>query len=229
MADVSLEMMRRRVRVVMDENSTTQALLSAGDVETLSLDDLIDENVLTAVRDVEMRAPWAMLDGVSYGDDADVEGTGAFRLGFVKLGEGKYMGRMALPGNMLRLLAVKLKSWNECARLITSDDAAYRWQRSKWSGVGGSPEKPVAAVVPGPGGGVRLETYSSADGDDCLQYVTLVEEPVVEKDTIVGVSQRLLDAIEYLAAAMTCSALGDAQTAAQLEATAWRLAGVLKQ
>lgn len=225
MADVSMEGLRTRVRVAMDENGTTTALLAAKDAETLALDELIDEKLLTAVRDVELRAPWTLLDGENVEENTE-DTEGEMVLMGRDLAEDKFMWRMKLPERMLRLLRVKLTRWKTAARIISAEDAEYRWQQSRWTGVGGTAEKPVAAVVPGEDGSLWLELYSLPKDEGRLQYCTMVMEPTVEKGTIVGVSARLEDAIVHLAAAMTCATLGETQTAEKLESVAWRLAGV---
>ena len=59
----------REVRVSLDENGVSDELLRTGDVETLSLDDIIRQKVPEAVRLVHTAAPTYLLEsGHNFGD-----------------------------------------------------------------------------------------------------------------------------------------------------------------
>jgi hypothetical protein len=64
-----LEEIAKDVRIAIDRNSNSNALVEIGDVDTLALDDIIMSKVVEAVRRVHSDAPVHLLDGgYSFGD-----------------------------------------------------------------------------------------------------------------------------------------------------------------
>ena len=52
-----LTTLMREVRIVMDKNMTSTALRGLGDVDTLSVDDIIKSRIVDAAKRVELQAP----------------------------------------------------------------------------------------------------------------------------------------------------------------------------
>lgn len=210
------------VRVVMDENRVSTSLVASNDIETLSLNELIERNVITAARTIEMMAPRHLLTDVDVYDKSNI-GTATFSL--EQLGE-KHVGSLNLPTELLRVVGVKMSDWTTEGRLIDGSSPEYACQRSKWLGVGGTPEHPVAALVPHAAGGMKLEMYCSKKQDAALSYMTFITAPTKGSDGNVNICELLKDAIIYMAASLTCTSLGESQTAAGLRDEAFLLAEI---
>ena len=52
-----IEVVERDVRIAIDENKTSDQLISDEDIDTLSLNDIIRSKIVEAVRRVESSAP----------------------------------------------------------------------------------------------------------------------------------------------------------------------------
>lgn len=220
MGTVGMNTMVSAVRVVMDENRVSTSLVQSNDIDTLSLNELIERNVLTAARTIELLAPRHMLADAEKYDS----GTTAFEL--EKLGKGKYAGHLSLPDTLLRVVGVKMSDWQREGRLTDSGSPEYACQRSEWLGVGGTPECPVAAVVPREDGYIGLELYASTSEAAALSYMTYVSLPQKDNNGNVNLCLPLKDAITYMAASLTCMTLGESQTAAGLRDEAFMLAEI---
>ena len=64
-----IEVVERDVRIAIDENKTSEQLISDEDIDTLSLNDIIRSKIVEAVRRVESSAPVHYLEeGHVFGD-----------------------------------------------------------------------------------------------------------------------------------------------------------------
>lgn len=218
MDSVDVSDLVKKVRVVMNENSESKSLLAAEDVETLALDDLIKSKIVAAAREIETRAPMHMVTA----QRNSVPQLENFSL---KEQDGSYVGVVDVPYYVMRLLAVKMSDWERNARLITEEDAAYAQQKSKWTGVRGSTERPVAALVHGESGELQLELYSCKSDKATLERCSYISWPTISEGKI-ELCERLVEPIVYMTAALTVLTLGDGNTAAGLQSTAYALAEI---
>lgn len=209
----------KRVRVVMNENGASTKLLEADDVETLALDELIKSKVVAAAREIESRAPMHMVTAQK-GQMPELEN---FNL---EEKDGSYVGVVDVTDDVMRLLAIKMSDWERNGRLISEQDAAYAQQKSKWTGVRGTVERPVAALVHGASGELQLELYSSKSSDATLERCSYISWPEIASDGKISLCERLVEPIVYMTAALTVLTLGDSQTAAGLQSMAFSLAGI---
>ena len=56
----SVDSLQRDVRIALDKNATSEALTSLGDIDTLTIDDIIRSKLVAAARIVETIAPAAL-------------------------------------------------------------------------------------------------------------------------------------------------------------------------
>ena len=61
-----IEVVERDVRIAIDENKTSEQLISDEDIDTLSLNDIIRSKIVEAVRRVESSAPVHYLGKVTF-------------------------------------------------------------------------------------------------------------------------------------------------------------------
>jgi len=201
---------QRDVRIALDYNPTSEALLETEDIDTLTLEEVIASKVEDAARLVTLAAPQHLLEGGEpFGDSVSWDSE-----------PGYGPGRIALPDDFLRLVSFKMSDWDMAVTsAITEDDAAYPMQRSRYPGLRGNPQKPVVAIVTQPIGQV-LEFFSCTAGPDV--YVKRARYIPIPK--IVGgyipLSPKLRPAVVYYTAYLVAQATQQADLAATLLSTA---------
>lgn len=200
---VQAEEMARDVRVAIDMNRTDTGLFTEGDLETLSVDEVIVSKLAEGVRLVELEAPRRLLEsGHNLGGEIFWEGRGA---GFV-----------ILPDDFMRLLSFRMSDWERTVHEAIDDtDPRYALQSSRWAGIRGNPEKPVVAVVRRPVGLVA-EFYSCRSEGAWLREGTYVAEPRIDRDGGIDVAAGCYRAAVYRAAGLVLATLGDAQAASTM-------------
>lgn len=124
------------IKVALDLNMDSTPLADLGDVDTLSLDDIIESKVVDAVRTVESTAPTHLLD-----NGKDIGGT-------VVWNSDKSSGYIMLPDDFMRLVSFKMSDWHRALfAAITPESPEYALQYSPFPGLRGNPQKPVCALV----------------------------------------------------------------------------------
>jgi len=198
--NVAVDDIKRKVRVALDMNMESGKLEALGDVDTLSVEEIIESKLETAAYIVERDAPAYLIEGGTTLPDA-IEWTE---------GEGTGPGRIALPSDFLRLVSFKMSDWSRSVvDVISEQDPVYWQQVSRYSGIRGCPQKPVVAIVTDPGGLV-LEFYSCTGGEGVtMERGHYLEVPKVV-DGYIELCPRLVDAIVYYTAYLTapCSGRG---------------------
>lgn len=205
-----------KVRLVLDMDNST-ALISTGDTDAAYLDAIIEGNAVPAAKEIVSVAPARMLVPGTY--DTSYKPT-------LSQSNGVYVGTLTLPNNFCRLLAVKMTSWERPARIIYDDDVEYALQKSKWPGLRGNAEDPVAVLVKdGEGGtcGYELELYTSKTDTDTLEYCRYCPMPSVTNKTLV-IPSKLTESIVYACASLTAETFGNASLAERYMLHAYRLA-----
>lgn len=206
--EYALEELKRAVRVALDENDTSATLAALGDVDTLSLDELIESKLVPAVLVVHRDAQRQLLDaGMPFVGEIRWESA---------VGIGR--GEMALPEDFLRLVSFRMSDWRrDVTEAIYEDDPRYDLQLSAFAGVRGCPEKPVVAIIQ-TGQGLALEIYSCTAGDSVrVDRASYLPRPKIS-DGKLSICPRLYEAVIHYAGFLTALALGnEAQAKALLE------------
>lgn len=210
----------REIRIALDENMTSQALAGIGDVDTLSLDDVIASKVEDAARTITLIAPYALLDGGEpFGGVVGWE-----------MSEGYGPGRIVLPDDFLRLLVFQMSDWSRSViDAITEDDPRYALQRSRFPGVRGCPQSPVVAIVK-QAVGLVLEFYSCTQGEDVYvkmaRYMPMPTKYLVNGEERIKVSFKLLRPVIYYAAYLVAVSIGSAEQAVSLRKQSYEQMGM---
>ena len=92
---------KRQVRVCLDENKSINTDTLLQDIDTLSLDEIIDSKVEEAALSVIKAAPVTKLGDIS----KSLKSLPSISK------ESPYNGEVALPNNFERLVRFKMKSW----------------------------------------------------------------------------------------------------------------------
>lgn len=197
------------VRICLDQNMTSDALLKSGDIDTLSLNDIIRSKILEAVQRVHRDAPNYLLEGGHNFGDA------------VYWGE-KESGWVLLPKDFLRLVVFEMDDWEQAVyQAISTDDPEYEKQRSRFKGIRGTSQRPVCAIGIRPEGRV-LEFYSCKSRDAKVSRAIYMPYPNEDEYGGVDISERCYNAVIYTAAGltlMTCGEMEKGNTVSELAQT----------
>lgn len=186
----------RDVRIAIDENMTSEQLVSIADVETLALDDIIRSKVTESVRRVELAAPAHCLEeGHTFGDA-------------VYWGEHE-SGWVLLPDDFMRLIAFRMSDWERTVyTAISADDPSYAMQSSRYKGIRGNVQKPVCAIV-NRQEGKALEFYSCKNTSAYVSRGSYVPYPTIDSSGGIDISERCYTSVIYMCAGLVLTTYGE--------------------
>lgn len=206
----------QEAKVALDENVDSSKLTGLGDVDTLTLNEIINSKVVAAATVIESKAPFYLLDsGEAFGESVGWHGQPGYGSGYIQL-----------PDDFLRLVTFQMSDWDYAVNVpITETDPVYQMQRSRFAGVRGNPQKPVVAITTQPIGLV-LEFYSCYSGENAfVKRARYIPIPRVRNGKI-ELCEKLKPAIVYYTAYLSALSLGEGDAAAAMLATARELAEI---
>lgn len=207
---MTTDSLKQQIRIALDQNNVSTQLAAISDIDTLTIEQIIDSKLEEAARRVLLVAPYRLVgSGKKIPDETSV--TWESQAGYGA-------GSILLPSDFLRLLYFKMSDWNQPVyQVISVDEPLYRVQQSRFGGVRGNPQRPVCAIVPG-SNGLVLEFYSCTGGAD----VNISDARYLAIPKIVGneidIPPMLERAVIYKAARLVASTVGENDKAAVLEA-----------
>ena len=182
----------REIRITLDQNMSSETLTELGDIDTLSLDELIDSKIEDAARLVVQSAPAVLLgSGKAFGETIGWD---------MQAGYGS--GHIVLPDDFLRLIVFQMSDWSMPVTLaIDETSPLYSRQKSRYTGVRGNPQRPVVAIVQQPIGNV-LEFFSCEQGEDVYikmaRYAPLPKKYTLDDEEVIDLPEKLVrDLREY--------------------------------
>ena len=193
-----LDKIMQDVRICLDQNMTSDALLESGDIDTLALDDIIRSKILEAVQRVHMDAPNYLLEGGhNFGDAvywSELES-----------------GWVLLPQDFMRLVVFEMDDWEQAVyQAISTDDPEYEKQHSRFKGIRGTSQRPVCAIGIRPEGRV-LEFYSCKSKDAQVSRAMYIPYPKIDEDNGVDICERCYNSVVYTAAGLTLLTCGEVE------------------
>lgn len=191
----------KEVKVILDENQSSIPLLDAGDVDTLSLNEIIAYNIPIAAEVVENEAPSRKL-----GSGEALATSISWEAGKVGIGRGV----VVLPPDFLRLVCFQMSDWERpVTECITDQHPKYAQQFSRNAGLRGSPQSPVVAICNMPAGTV-LEFFSCEAGEDVrVSRARYIPKPVITEKHEIRMCKQLKRSIMYYAAYLVEQICGD--------------------
>lgn len=211
-----VNILKQEVRIALDQNMSSDPLIAISDIDTLSLDQIIESKIEDAARVVLRDAPNYLLDGgVSFGN---ADHTYSVEWFGQKAGLGG--GYILLPEDFLRLVSFQMSDWSRAVSVaITEDNPLYARQSSRYGGIRGCPQKPVVALVPY-STGLALEFYSCTMGDSVtVKKGTYIPMPTIKDEggtKTIEFCEKLKPAIVYYTAYLVALTLGQNELAATL-------------
>lgn len=198
MAIYRLENIMRDVRIALDENMSSEKLTLLGDVDTLSLNDIIKSKVEEGVKRVHSSAPSYLLDcGHNFGEEL-------------------YWGEMCsgwvlLPEDFMRLVVFQMDDWSRAVyHAISEDDPLYILQSSRYKGLRGVPQRPVCAIAIRPEGRV-LEFYSCKSEEAKVSRGVYLPYPCIDRDGGIEICMKCYTAVVYTIASLASVTLGESE------------------
>lgn len=215
--EYTVEQLVREAKVAIDENVSSEALAALGDLDTLTLDEILLSKVEDAARLVESSAAHHLLDaGKPFGASVEWESQ-----------EGYGAGKVNLPKDFMRLITFRMSDWYKpVTEPITEEHPLYLQQTSRFLGVRGNPERPVVAIVHGAAGQV-LEFFSCLAGQGVRVAVARYLPIPTIKDGAIDLCPKLERAVVYRLASLACAIVGHGDLAALLLGTSNELAGIV--
>lgn len=204
MSNYSVSSIVEKVRIALDENQVNTSLV-ATDNDTLSLNAIIEQKIAHAARQITERAPSHLLDGGKAFATSLTWPSGTIGSGYA---------HASLPDDFMRLVAFQMSDWaRPVLNPINDADPLYFLQKSKFSGIKGSTEKPVCAITTYSTGKV-MEFYSSTGGSEVTvktaRYLAYPAVATVETVQVYDLCPKLFDAIIYQTAGLVAMTYKDA-------------------
>lgn len=216
MTPYSVDILVKEAKVAIDQNVDSTPLASLGDIDTLTLDEMLRSKVEDAARLVEESAAHELLDsGDTFGGAVTWQSE-----------EGYGSGSITLPSDFMRLVTFMMSDWDyPITTAITEEHPAYPIQKSRYGGVCGNPQRPVVAIVHGPTS-QNLEFYSCTAGPGThIRMAYYIPVPKVDGGSI-RLCPKLKRAVVYRMASMASAIVGASDLAAMLLGTSNELAGL---
>lgn len=195
------------IRVALDQNMSSTRLADLGDIDTLSLDELIESKIVDAARIVEQSAPREMLEqGTELQIYRVVAGEEApdYLVNNITEGTISY-GCINLPDDFLRFLSLTIQKRPIPATEAISEQAPmFIRQFSKYPGIRGNPLKPVVAIIRSKQNGTPiLAVFPHDRTNNRVTSITYLPIPSITTENdkeVIDISQKLKPAIVYYAA-----------------------------
>lgn len=192
-----LDEIAKDVRIAIDQNMSSDTLIGFGDVDTLSLNDIIRSKITDAVKRIHSMAPVYLLDGGNNFGDA---------IYWKELESGWCL----LPENFMRLVVFQMDDWERAVyHAISEDDVEYKKQSSRFKGIRGTPQKPVCAIAIRPEG-KALEFYSCKSENAMVSRAVYLPYPVIDEDDGIEICERCYQAVVYTIASLVLTTYGNA-------------------
>lgn len=186
------------VRICIDQNMESDALIESGDIDTLALDEIIKSKILEAIQRVHRDAPNYLLEG-------------GHNFGDAVYWRELESGWVLLPKDFLRLVVFEMDDWEQAVyQAISADDPEYEKQHSRFKGIRGTAQRPVCAIGIRPEGRV-LEFYSCKSTDAKVSRAIYIPYPKIDEDGGVDISERCYNAVIYTAAGLTLLTCGETE------------------
>ena len=185
---------------------SSTALSTLGDVDTLSLEEIINSKIEDAAEAVALKAPLAMLSDVS----EDITATST-----LMQQNTRYVTTLGLPSDFLRLVRFRLNSWSRAVNEAYGIDSPLYAQARSPYGIRGTVERPLVFIIPSSLAGQKiLEAYCGVSGDTIVDKL-YVKKPTINNSNIV-LASLLKRPTVYYAAYLVALTLQDKDAAERL-------------
>lgn len=196
MAVYTLDKIAKDVRVALDQNRSSDALIAIEDTDTLALNEIIESKIVEAVKRIHSEAPSHLLDGGHNFGDAVYWMEDA-------------SGWVLLPEDFMRLVVFEMDDWSRPVFTCSNTDGPeYAKQHSRFKGIRGTAERPACFISVRPEGRV-LEFYSCNSNEAMVSRAVYLPYPQIDEYGAIEICERCYDAVVYATAALVLITFGD--------------------
>lgn len=196
MAVYRLEDIVKDVKIALDRNGDSDALRDIRDLDTLTLDEIIESKVVEAVKIVHGTAPAHLLDGGN---------SFAYSFADAIYWQDKECGWVLLPEDFMRFVSFKMDDWDRAVfTCMSTDDAEYEKQSSPFKGIRGNARNPKCFISVRPEGRV-LEFYSCKTSNAKITQAIYLPYPKIDELNSIEICSRCYNAVIYTIAALVAA------------------------
>lgn len=209
-----VDRIKEDVRICIDQNRSSEQLVSDSDMDMLTLEDVIGSKIVDAVNEVHLAAPYWLLEeghnfNADYDDLDDEEEHYANSIHW----EDKESGWVILPDDFLRLVVFEMSDWERPVyEPVSTLSPIYARQRSRVKALRGTAQRPVCAVVTRLEG-LSLEFYSCKSTKAEITKAVYIPRAKVDVSGGVDISERCYKAVVYTTAGMAMMSCGESERA----------------
>lgn len=210
MSQYTIDIIKSDVLILLDEYNASDTLLDDEDLYANTLNDMINERIVDAVKQVIARAPLDVFQHDDCTSFAQVKNAQGYLVNRTITWDASdnYLGvgSVSLPDDFFRLIKFKMSDWKRPVFVAISEaDEDYAIQRSPYKGVRGNTENPVCAIVIDVQS-KRLEFFSCKDKKGAISSALYIPYPSIV-DNKIDIPERCYESVIYTIGAMVCFAL----------------------
>lgn len=195
------------IRVVLDQNRNSGVLSGLGDVDTLSIDDIIESKIIDAADAVIRSAPINKLYDISK----------ALTSTQTISQNAPFIVTLSLPSDFLRLIRFQMSGWKYPVYEALPCTAPEYVQCHSEYGVCGTKNRPMLFITPYGEETQRLEAFCAGSASDTMDFL-YVENPKFV-DNSIKLGKHLVRPTIYYAAYLVAITLGAGDSAEKLLTT----------
>lgn len=206
---MQVEELIKKVRITMDENSSSSRLTEIKDIDSLQLDDLIRESIVAGVKYVHSNA-----DVTELTDDV-TEDASTSSVEEEMVGSEKYIQYIQCPSNFHVLSSIKMSRWKKPVRILSSlNNVNEDMELCPYYGIGSDQESPAVYLTERNGNRVFMACSCEESGSvlESFRYLPL---PSIKEGNIQIIKGRE-DDCAYAIAYNVFMSLGDANMASAM-------------
>lgn len=204
-----VEELIKKVRITMDENSSSSRLAEIKDIDSLQLDDLIRESIVAGVKYVHSNA-----DVTELTDDV-TEDASTSSVEEEIIGSEKYIQYIKCPADFHVLSSIKMSKWKKPVRILSVlNNVNEDMELCPYYGIGSDKESPAVYLTERNGNRVFMACSCDEEGStlDTFRYLPL---PSIKEGNIQIIKGREDDSA-YAIAYNVFMSLGDANMASAM-------------
>lgn len=204
-----VEELIKKVRITMDENSSSSRLAEIKDIDSLQLDELIRESIVAGVKYVHSNA-----DVTELTDDVTEDGS-LSSVEEEKVGSEKYIQYIDCPSDFHVLSSIKMSKWKKPIRILSSlNNVNEDMELCPYYGIGSDKESPAVYLTERNGNRVFMACSCDEEGST-LENFRYLPLPSIKEGNIKIIKGRE-DDCAYAIAYNVFMSLGDANMASAM-------------
>lgn len=204
-----VEELIKKVRITMDENSSSSRLAEIKDIDSLQLDELIRESIVAGVKYVHSNA-----DVTELTDDVTEDGS-LSSVEEEKVGSEKYIQYIDCPSDFHVLSSIKMSKWKKPIRILSSlNNVNEDMELCPYYGIGSDKESPAVYLTERNGNRVFMACSCDEEGST-LENFRYLPLPSIKEGNIKIIKGRE-DDCAYAIAYNVFMSLGDTSMASAM-------------